>query len=95
MPVTLCVGQNRNEATGEDYPLTADDVRALRDYRVPACDPRNPTLLLLDAGYELLDYRIAEAWYRGCGKTLVYAGGSHRFEHLRESEMEIRRLHAA
>lgn len=90
-----CVGHNHNAATGEDYPLTADDVRALGNYRAAACDPQIATLLLLDAGDELLDYRIAEAWYRGCGKTIVYAGGSHRFEHLNESVMEIRRLHDA
>ena len=90
-----CVGPNHNEATGEDYLLTADDVHALGDYRVPTCDPRSPTLLLLDARDELLDYRVAEERYRGCGKTMVYAGGSHRFEHLDEAAMEIRRLHAA
>ena len=88
-----CVGHNRNEATGEEYALSADEVRALGDYRATACDPRIPTLLLLDKGDELLDYRVAEAWYRGCGTTLVYAGGSHRFEHLKESIIAIRRLH--
>jgi uncharacterized protein len=87
------VGRNRNEATGEHYDLTTDDVRALGHYRVPACNPGVPTLLLLDAGDELLDYRIAEAWYRGCGKTIVYAGGSHRFEHLADAALEIQRLH--
>jgi predicted esterase YcpF (UPF0227 family) len=90
-----CVGRNRNAASGEDYTLTAHDVRALGDYRAAACDPRTPTLVLLDRGDEVLDYRIAEAWYRGCGKTLVYPGGNHRFEHLGEALMEIQRLHAA
>ena len=88
-----CVGPNHNEATGEDYPLTADDVRALGQYRAAVCDPLIPTLLLLDSGDELLDYRVAERWYRGCGKTIVYAGGSHRFEHLAEALVKIRRLH--
>jgi uncharacterized protein len=90
-----CVGLNHNQATGEDYPLTADDVRALKAFRAPACDPQIQTLLLLDAGDELLDYRIAEAWYRGCGKTIVYAEGNHRFEHLAEAQEEIQRLHDA
>lgn len=90
-----CVGPNHNEATGEDYTLSADEVRALGEYRVPACDPRIPALLLLDTGDKLLDYRVAEAAYRECGKTMVYAGGNHRFEHLNEAAMEIRRLHDA
>lgn len=92
--LTRCLGHHRNEATGEEYVLTREQLRALRDYRLPACDPGVPTLLLLDAEDELLDYRVAEAWYRGCGKTIVYAGGSHRFEHLKESVGEIRCLHA-
>jgi uncharacterized protein len=90
-----CVGTNRNEATGEEYELSAAAVRALAEFRAPSCDPRIPTLLLLDAGDELLDYRVAEVWYRGCGKTLVYADGSHRFDHLEEAGTEIRRLHDA
>ena len=89
------IGPNHNEATGEDYTLSADEVHALGEYRVPACDPRIPALLLLDTGDELLDYRVAEAAYRECGKTIVYAGGNHRFEHLNEAAMEIRRLHDA
>ncbi len=89
------VGPNHNEATGEDYLLSADDVRALGHYRAATCDPQSPTLLLLDSGDDVLDYRVAEAWYRGCGKTMVYADGSHRFEHLAEALVEIRRLHDA
>ena len=49
--------------------------------------------MLLDEGDELLDYREAEAFYRGCGKILVYPGGNHRFEHLPQAGDEIVRLH--
>lgn len=87
------VGRYRNEATGGETVLTAEDVRALRDYRVEPCNPRVPTLVLLDAGDEVLDYRIAEGEFRGCGETRVYPGGSHRFEHLAEALPEIRRLY--
>lgn len=86
-------GRFRNEATGGETVLTAADLAALRDYRVEPCDPRVPTLVLLDAGDELLNYRIAEAAFRGCGRTLVYPGGSHRFDHLEAAVPEIRRLY--
>jgi len=79
-------------ATGGETVLTADDVRALRTQRVEPCNPAVPTLLLLDAGDEVLDYRLAEAAFRGCGKTIVYPGGSHRFDHLAEALPEIRAL---
>jgi predicted esterase YcpF (UPF0227 family) len=91
--LTRYAGRFRNEATGGETVLTAEDVATLRDYRVEPCDPRAPTLVLLDAGDEVLDYRIAEAAFRGCGKTVVYPGGSHRFDHLAEALPEIRRLY--
>ena len=72
-----CVGLNRNAATGQKYELTHKQVRALAEFSYEHCDPNVSTLLLLDAGDELLDYRVAEAWYRGCGKTEVYAQGGH------------------
>ena len=88
-------GRFRNEATGGETVLTAADVAALRDYRAEPCNPRVPTLVLLDAGDEVLDYRIAEAAFRGCGKTVVYPGGSHRFDHLAEALPEIRHLYGS
>ena len=88
-------GRFRNEATGGETVLTPEDVRALKAYRVEPCNPMVPTLLLLDVEDEVLDYRIAEAALRGCGKTLLYPGGSHRFDHLAEALPEILALYAA
>jgi hypothetical protein len=88
-------GRYRNEATGGETILTHADVRALRDYRVEPCNPGIPTLVLLDAGDEILDSRVAEAAFRGCGRTIIYPGGSHRFEHLPEALPEILALYRA
>jgi predicted esterase YcpF (UPF0227 family) len=87
-------GRYRNVATGGETVLNAQDVLALQAHRVEPCNPQVPTLLLLDADDEVLDYRLAEAALRGCGRTLVYPGGSHRFEHLAEALPEIRALYA-
>lgn len=87
------VGVNRNLATGEEYVLTEQQVRGLARYTVPRCAPAVPTLVLLDEADELLDYREAEAFYRDCGRVIVYPGGSHQFEHLPEASLEIRALH--
>jgi predicted esterase YcpF (UPF0227 family) len=75
-------GQYRNEATGGETVLTVADVTALRAYRVEPCNPRVPTLVLLDAGDEILDSYQTKNAYSGCGQTLLYPGGSHRFDHL-------------
>ena len=88
-------GCYRNEATGKETVLTAQDVLALQAHRVEPCNPKVPTLVLLDAQDEVLDYRLAEAALRGCGKTIVYPGGSHRFDHLSEALPAIRALYAA
>jgi predicted esterase YcpF (UPF0227 family) len=90
-----CVGHNHNDATGDDYELTRGEVQALGQLQATRCDPTVPTLLLLDEGDEVLDYREARDWYRDCGQTLVFPGGNHRFEHLKDAEPEIRRLHDA
>jgi predicted esterase YcpF (UPF0227 family) len=87
------VGPNKNEATGEEYVLTAEQVKALARCKHPHCDPKVPTLLLLDEADDVLDYRLAQAYYRDCGKTIVYPGGSHRFDHMAEALPEIRALH--
>ena len=87
-------GRYRNAVSGEETVLTAEDVRALKAHRVEPCNPTVPTLVLLDADDEVLDYRRAETALRGCGRTIVYPGGSHRFEHLAEALPAIRALYA-
>jgi predicted esterase YcpF (UPF0227 family) len=87
------VGPNVNEATGERYVLAEAQVRAFARVKQPHCDPKIPTLLLLDEGDELLDYRVAQAYYRGCAKIIVYPGGSHRFDHMAEALPEILALY--
>jgi hypothetical protein len=97
-------GRYPNEATGGETVLTADDVAALRDYRVENeknrgqgqdADPCSSTLLLLDEADEILDSREAVAAFRGCDRTIVYPGGSHRFDHLPEALPEILTLYHA
>ncbi len=87
------VGSNVNEATGECYVLTEAQVKAFARVKLPRCDPKIPTLLLLDEGDELLDYRVAQAYYRGCARIIVHPSGSHRFDHMVEALPEILALY--
>lgn len=87
------VGLNRNDATGEEFVLTETQVKAFGRYQVTMCDPRVPTLVLLDEADEVLAYREAEAFYRDCARVIVYPGGSHRFDHMEEALEEIRALY--
>lgn len=87
------VGMNRNLATGEEYVLTDAQVRALGRYGVVKCNTQVPTLVLLDVADEVIDYRDAEAFYRDCGRVIVYPGGSHQFDHLPDALLHIVRLY--
>lgn len=88
------LGENVNFYTGERYVLRRQHLDALRALDVPApCDVPIPTLLLLDQGDELLDYRLAAERYRACAKTLLFDGGDHAFQHLPEALPAIRRFY--
>lgn len=81
-------------ATGDSYRLSADVIAATRGYGVERpCDGDDdgvPTTLFLDQGDEVIDYRVALAQYRDCGRILLYAGGDHAFQHLEQAIGVIR-----
>jgi predicted esterase YcpF (UPF0227 family) len=84
------VGMNINQATGEPFELTPDSLSASSAYRAGVHGKRVSTLVLLDEGDELIDYRDAQTVYNQVGRVLVYPDGSHCFEHLSDAGDEIR-----
>jgi len=84
------IGEQHNEATGERYLLTAEDVEQTRQFGFADVDDGIPTTLLLDKGDEAIDYRIAEGMYRNCGELFIFEGGNHRFQHMDEAIEIIR-----
>ena len=89
------VGPQVNETSGERYVLTDADVDAFGAYALQECRRQTPTLVLIDEADEVIDVRAVCQFYRGCGRTIVYPGGSHRFEHLPQALPEIRALYAS
>lgn len=85
------VGEQYNEATGERYLLTAEDVEQTRQFEIKAVNDGIPTTLLLDKGDEVIDYRIAEKRHRECGELFIFEGGDHRFQHMDEAVNIIRK----
>ncbi|MGB5735912.1 MAG: YqiA/YcfP family alpha/beta fold hydrolase [Thiohalocapsa sp.] len=81
-------------AGGVAYRLSADAIKATRAYGVEhPCDGDDdgvPTTLFLDQGDEVIDYRIADALYQGCGRLIRYAGGDHAFQHMEHAIGVIR-----
>ncbi len=82
-------GEHQNFVTGERYLLTAEDIRQTRDYEISSVQDGLPTTLFLDRGDETIDYRVAADLYRDTGELLIFDGGDHRFQHLKEAIAHI------
>ena len=89
MPLTTLsdyLGENTNFYTREKYTLTQTHLDALLSLDIPdPCAAPVPTLLLLDKGDEILDYRVAVARYQNCAEIVMFNGGDHQFQHMTES----------
>ncbi|MCB1762317.1 MAG: alpha/beta fold hydrolase [Gammaproteobacteria bacterium] len=84
------IGLNRNMVTGEPFEFSQQDFDDMADYLIGPSSPTRPTLVLLDEGDEVIDYRVAAGIYEREGKVVCYPGGSHRFEHIEAALLEIR-----
>lgn len=73
------MGEQRNLYTGEVWEFTPGHAEALRALTLPRITLPERYFLLVQTGDEVLDYRLAVDYYRGC-RQLVQAGGSHAFE---------------
>lgn len=89
------LGENVNYYTGKRYMLTTGHLDALRALDIPhPCIASPPTLLLLDKGDELLDYRLAAQRYDNCADIRLFERGDHAFQHLPDVLPAIRGMHA-
>lgn len=73
------LGPQRNLYTGETWEFTHSHAEALRALTLPHITRPERYLLLVQTGDEVLDYRLAVDYYRGC-RQLVQQGGSHAFD---------------
>ncbi|ATX82533.1 hypothetical protein Ga0123462_1684 [Mariprofundus ferrinatatus] len=86
------MGENTNFATGERFIMDQNDADMLTAMSEALDVGKVQSLLLLDKGDELLDYRKALARYGESSQVHLFEGGSHRFDHLPESISEIMAL---
>jgi len=87
------LGWQTNFYTRERYYFGPSELDSLGQYAVARpCEHPVPTLVLLDAGDELIDYRYAQHSYAGCARIIVYPGGDHGFQHLAEATKAIRQF---
>ncbi|WP_312341498.1 YqiA/YcfP family alpha/beta fold hydrolase [Stutzerimonas nitrititolerans] len=77
------LGPQTNLYTGEVWDLTEDHVVALGELEVRPPQDAERYQVWLQTGDETLDYRDAEAFYRGCALR-IQAGGDHGFQGFAE-----------
>jgi predicted esterase YcpF (UPF0227 family) len=75
------IGRHRNYYTQEEYEFTAEHFAFLRTLNVERIRDPALYLLLVQAGDEVLDYRLAVKLYAGC-RQVVQQGGSHGFDNF-------------
>lgn len=79
-------GEAQTTAGGESYRITDELIEGTRPYGIEdPCRDGVPTTVFLDRGDEVIDYRIAESLYCGCGRLRIWDGGDHAFQHLDEA----------
>lgn len=84
------IGEIMTTAHGEHYRVTEDLIENTRPYGIAdPCDD-TPSTLFLERGDEVIDARIAERIYTGCGRLMVWEGGDHAFQHLDDAIETIR-----
>ena len=84
------VHKTMTTADGDVYTVTPGLIASTRRYEITAPCEGVQTTLFLDKDDEIIDYRIAVALYRPCGRLRVFEGGDHAFQHLDEAIAEIR-----
>lgn len=73
------LGEQTNYHTGEKSQFTQAHLDQLQDYAVPVLARPEDIWALVQTGDEVLDYRQAVDYYRGC-KVTVEEGGDHGFQ---------------
>lgn len=84
-------GLVQTTAGGATYVVDREMIEATRKYGINHPCDGVPTTLFLDRGDEVIDYRVAESLYRGCGRLMIFGGGDHAFQHLDEAIAVIRK----
>lgn len=91
LTLTPYLGWQTNFYTGARFYFDETVLARLLHYDIPApCTRPVPTLVLLDAGDEIIDYRYAQQLYAPCAHVVVYPAGDHQFQHLAEAVVAIR-----
>ncbi len=91
LTLVAALGEQTNFSTGERYLFTETHLQELAALDLSQIQHPERLLVLLETGDEVLDYRVAQAYYGACRQVIV-PGGDHGFRSFAEHIPEIMRF---
>ena len=84
----IYLGENKNYSTGERFHIKKEDISFLRGLSTKEYLNQENTLILMESGDEVLQYKETSKFFKGCFIDIVF-GGSHSYESMEKKLKKI------
>ena len=84
----IYLGENKNYSTGERFHIKKEDISFLRGLSTKEYLNQENTLILMESGDEVLQYKETSKFFKGCYIDIVF-GGSHSYESMEKKLKKI------
>ena len=75
------LGENKNYSTGQKFLIEEEDIKFLRQLLKKKYLNKENTLVLMESGDDVLEYKKTSKYFEGCHIDIVF-GGSHSYESM-------------
>ena len=82
------LGENKNYSTGQKFLIEEEDIKFLRQLLTKKYLNKENTLVLMESGDDVLEYKKTSKYFEGCHIDIVF-GGSHSYESMWEKLIKI------
>ena len=82
------LGENKNYSTGQKFLIEKEDIKFLRQLLTKKYLNKENTLVLMESGDDVLEYKKTSKYFEGCHIDIVF-GGSHSYESMGEKLKKI------
>ena len=82
------LGENKNYSTGQKFLIEEEDIKFLRQLLTKKYLNKENTMVLMESGDDVLEYKKTSKYFEGCHIDIVF-GGSHSYESMGEKLKKI------
>tara|TARA_B100001093_G_scaffold341480_1_gene326239 strand:+ start:2531 stop:3106 length:576 start_codon:yes stop_codon:yes gene_type:complete len=75
------LGENKNYSTGQKFLIEEEDIKFLRQLLTKKYLNKENTMVLMESGDDVLEYKKTSKYFEGCHIDIVF-GGSHSYESM-------------